>query len=287
MRGLTVAQTVTRYAKAISTVNPQDKHINMAVRALVSVAGHVRPQDLNEMHVLEAFATHSNNAHGTRYALRSRYKRLFEYLNEAHGAPPLAKHIPRLTPPAPRAVTATLSERAAILAACPLWLRCWVLLCSDLAMRNATAASISPADYDAEKGAVTFRTKFGSWQTLPVTLELAGIFARVAHVGKVTTPFVALLHPLGRVAKTWPSQKFTLVRRSVGVTRKLTAHDLRRTTALHVFEQTRDVRVVQAVLGHKQLSTTLYYLDHRNTPVPLDVLELAKQNHQAIKEVIQ
>jgi integrase len=157
-------------------------------------------------------------------------------------------------------------------------MRCWVLLCSDLALRNATASSICPENYNAEQGCITFRTKFGTWQTLPVTQELKTIFNSCRTNQPTNTPYIVLLHPLGRICKTWPGQNFTLMARRAGITRKLTPHDLRRTTAKNIFDQTHDVRIVQAVLGHKQLATTLYYLDHRNTPVPVALLELAKLN---------
>ena len=205
-------------------------------------------------------------------------RRLFAYLAEEHGAPQLGKYVPKVTPPAPRATTVTSEERERLLAYAPLWLRCWLLLCSDLAMRNATAARICPNDYNAEKGELTFRTKFGTRQTLPVTAELATIFRLVPKDSDTSKPYTVLLHPLGRVCPKYPSMAFYQLRLKLGIKRQITAHDLRRTTATTVYNQTRDLRTVQAVLGHKQLATTLYYLDHRNTPVPLSVLELAKLN---------
>jgi len=45
-----------------------------------------------------------------------------------------------------------------------------------------------------------------------------------------------------------------------------------------MLDLTKDIRAVQALLGHRELATTLYYLDHRNTPVELGNLELAKLN---------
>ena len=58
----------------------------------------------------------------------------------------------------------------------------------------------------------------------------------------------------------------------------MTAHDLRRTTAVRTLEATKDIRVVQVLLGHGDLPTTLWYLDHHNTPVDRAVLEAAKLN---------
>lgn len=73
---------------------------------------------------------------------------------------------------------------------------------------------------------------------------------------------------------------------SLGITRKLTFHDLRRTTAVHAYEVTRDLRVVQALLGHKELAHTLYYLDHNTTPVSLDTIEAVRLHRQST-EILQ
>jgi len=250
-----------------------------AARDLIAAAGSVRPCDLGQTEVLEAIRIGEHLSQGTRYGKRSCFKRLLTYLHEEHGARSLAKYVPKITPPAPRAVTATHDERARLIAACPLWLRLWVLLCSDMLMRNATASAICPDNYNAQLRTLTFRTKFGSWQTMPVTAEIAAILESTKLNGKQSsTPYIALLHPLGRICKTWPGQKIKYVAKSAGITRKLTPHDLRRTTATAIYDQTKDMRIVQAALGHKQLATTLWYLDHRNTPVPVGVLELAKLN---------
>jgi integrase len=162
------------------------------------------------------------------------------------------------------------------MAAASTSLRCWLLLCSDLAMRNATAARICPNDYDRERGTITFRTKFGTCQTLPVTAELASLFAKVPADADGSIAYVVHLAKGGRMKH--PGLAFYDLRRKLKIARQITAHDLRRTTATAIYNQTADLRKVQAVLGHKQLSTTLHYLDHRNTPVELSTLELAKLN---------
>lgn len=249
-----------------------------AARDLIAAAGSVRISELGQAEVLEAIKLGEDLSQGTRYGKRSCFKRLLNYLAEEHGARQLAKYVPRITPPAPRAVTATQDEKERILAACPTWLKCWVLLCSDLALRNATAASICPENYNEETGSITYKTKFGTWQILPVTDEIRALFAKAPRDTPRSLPYVAALHPNRRICKTWIGQKFAYVVRAAGITRKLTAHDLRRTTAMRVYDMTHDLRMVQAVLGHKQLATTLYYLDHRDKTVLVSTLELAKLN---------
>lgn len=178
-----------------------------------------------------------------------------------------------------------------ILQAAPPHLRCWLLLCSDLAIRSGTAAKITPENYDAATGNLTFTTKYGSKMTLPVTHELRVIFA--GREFEQNVPYVAQLprgaytthhgvtrelKPLGRMIQASLQHEFARLRRRLGITRKLTAHDFRRTTAVAIYEQTHDLRKVQAALGHAELNSTAWYLDHNLTPVALADLELAKLN---------
>ena len=176
------------------------------------------------------------------------------------------------------------TERERVMAAAPPWLRCWLLLCSDLAIRSGTAARLGLQHYDADRQELSFRTKFESAQTLPVTDELRVLLdaavAIAAEQGDGTRPFVSLLHPNGSAKYGCLIKAFHALRGRLGITRRLIPHDLRRTTAVRTLEITRDLRLVQALLGHHNLDTTLYYLDHRNTPVSRATLEAAKLNRK-------
>jgi len=69
---------------------------------------------------------------------------------------------------------------------------------------------------------------------------------------------------------------FQALCRSVGIDRRIIPHDLRRTTAVAMLELTGDVRDVQTLLGHRNLQSTLWYLDHDLRPVKRSSLELIK-----------
>lgn len=223
---------------------------------------------------MNAAARTEGLAKATRYTRMSALRAVLNYLHEEHGGPKAAKWVPRVRKSAPRDVTATADERAAILkAACPA-MRCFLLLCSDMAIRSGTAVKIAPHHYNPERRELSFRTKFDSAQTLPVTNELAAIFESCK--GDSATPYVGQLSPGGHLQHTSALNNFAKLRRKVGITRRLTPHDFRRTTAVATYQITKDLRVVQALLGHSELATTLHYLDHRNTPVGKSVLELAK-----------
>ncbi len=75
---------------------------------------------------------------------------------------------------------------------------------------------------------------------------------------------------------------FAVVKKAVGITRKLTPHDLRRTTARRVYSITQDLRTVQAVLGHSDLNSTMWYLQDNLIKVDLSTLELAKMDTSGV-----
>ena len=152
-------------------------------------------------------------------------------------------------------------------------------MCSDLAIRSGTAAKLAPRHYDAQQRTLTFDTKKGREMCLPVTDELDEILRPLAMLdGQI--PFVSHLHPWGHIHGNNLRQSFTRLRNKLGITRRFTPHDLRRTTAVRIYNETKDLRIVQAVLGHRRLDSTFHYLDHRNTPVPIAVLQQQRLKKQ-------
>lgn len=214
------------------------------------------------------------------------------YLHENYGAPNLRKVIFVPPLPKPRNVTATAEERELLLRAAPEHVRCWLLLCSDLAIRSGTAAILGPQHYDRARGLLTFRTKYQATQVLPVTAELKGLLNRCTLPD---LPFVAQLprgtygagprplESLGRMSIQGLRTAYGELKREVGITRKLTPHDLRRTTVRRVYDSTRDLRIAQALLGHSDLSSTLWYLQGQQVEVGIEVLEAVKVEAELAK----
>ena len=204
-----------------------------------------------------------------------------------HSAKDLSHVIPRTPTPRPRNVVATLEEREKILSAAPPYVRCWLLLCSDLAIRSGTSARLTPANYDAVRRELNFTTKYNNRQRLPVTEELARLLDTcrepslpfVAQLPRENAPTANRQRPmqaLGHIGTAQLARAFRQLLKRCNITRSLRPHDFRRATAVRVYDATRDLRLVQAILGHTDLGSTLYYLDHNATPVPLSALELAK-----------
>jgi integrase len=159
--------------------------------------------------------------------------------------------------------------------------RCWLLLCSDLAIRSGTAARLSPDNYDRERKVLTFTTKYGAAQTLPVTHELSLLLDQAIISGR---PFVAQL-PRRQVSATRAQTtmgtralygQFHKILKRCKITRAIRPHDLRRTTVRRVYRESRDLLLAQALLGHSSLNSTLWYLQGEIVPVGLQTLEAAK-----------
>jgi integrase len=279
----TIGPLLCAYLHGQNTANP----IRAVSKALIAEAGHLFPHQLTAPLVLEldeqiyrgpyAYQTKAEKA----YALR----RLLRWLQNEHRAPNLEQHVRRYPDVRPRNVTVTPAEIDALMTAAPPYLRLWLLLCSDLAIRSGTAASLGPAHYDRINRTLRFTTKHNAKLTLPVTAEIRVLIDRCdLHLDE---PFVRQLWRNGPQHKGRPLKSgclgtdglryhFLKLCQQVGIVRRIIPHDLRRTSAVAMLEHTGDVRKVKALLGHKHLRSTLWYLDHDLTPVDVDTLELIK-----------
>ena len=165
-------------------------------------------------------------------------------------------------------------------------MRLWLLLCSDLGIRSGTALRIAPENYDQRAGTLSFTTKKAAALTLPVTRAVAELLDTCDLSNRL--PFVTQLRAraignMGRPRKhdTVNShnmrQEYATLRASLGIAKRITPHDLRRTTAVAVYKRTRDLHIVQSFLGHRNMQATIWYLDHDLQPLDRAILEDAKK----------
>jgi len=224
----------------------------------------------------------ASTKHNRAKALRQILRWLWQY----HGAAKLDDQVNRFASPRPRNVCVTDDEKQRILAAAAPHVKLWILLCSDLAIRSGTAIALAPRDYDPARRTLTFTTKCDEHLTLPVTQEIVEMLQACDPQSEMS--FVRQLwHRHHRQTRTRSrltscgknalGRVFNNLQTQLGITRHLRPHDFRRTTAVAMLKATGDIREVQAVLGHKNLQSTFWYLDHDLRPVSRTTLELLKK----------
>jgi integrase len=217
------------------------------------------------------------------------------WLWEEHGAPKLDQHIRHYPAIRPRCQTIDRATIDKVMSVVPPHVRLWLLLCSDLAIRSTTAATIAPEHYHPETQTLRFTTKKQAKLTLPVTAEIAALIAQCDQSNP--EPFVRQLWPAttgpAKLRTTTPLNATMSLRaalrrclRAHGITQRIIPHDLRRTTAVAMLEHTHDVRDVQAILGHRSLQATIWYLDHDLRPIKRSTLEIIKRPHPPEEETI-
>lgn len=220
------------------------------------------------------FAWKDRYAKHTAYSLRSRMTQWLRSLEPLGlGLHQLARTLPRLNFPKARRVIATNEELQALHRHAEPWMRLFLHLAGPPhGLRFAEAASIAQTNWNAEEHTITFRKKGGDEHTLPITQEVEALFRIAPETGDATTPFIYRLRgrhrspdPTGLLTEKSLRRHFAQLRREAGVNPLLTVHDLRRTTAVQAYEKTKDLRLVSQLLGHARLSTTAWYLEHRDT----------------------
>jgi integrase len=266
---------------------PRGYQAKATAKALIAAAGSVHPHDLTSAHVVEVDEQIKTGgyAHATRRQKANCLKSILRWLWEEHGAPKLDAFVTRHPGLRPRNVTVSDAELDGIMSAAPDYMRLLLTLCSDLALRSGTAGRIGPEHYDPQRKTLRFKTKYGAHLTLPVTdaaralIESCAMDSRDSFVRQLQrrhhshgAPPDPDIHVPGALDK----QTRDLLT-AAGITRRITPHDLRRTTAVAMLEHTHDVRDVQAILGHRSLQSTIWYLDHDLRPVSRQTLESIKR----------
>jgi integrase len=265
-----------------------------ACKAIIAQAGSIPPHKMSAAHVMEIDAHLRAMPYSalTRWLYAGAIRRLLRWLWEHHSAPKLDGAMRKYATPRPRNVTVRDDERAALLNAAPDHLRLWLLLCSDLAIRSGTAIRLGPNHYDQQRRTLTFTTKCDE------ALQLSTTDAIDAMIEKCdlnnSQPFVHQLwtrhyakrrrgHPPTTYNVHALRQYLNQLRKRLGM-RRVTLHDHRRTAAVAIYELTGDLRDAQTLLGHKNLQSTFWYIDHALRPISRETLETIKRPFLVTKE---
>jgi integrase/recombinase XerC len=134
---------------------------------------------------------------------------------------------------------------------------------SGLRLSELTGANIG--DLDLDSGLITVRGKGGKVRQLPLGRHSVEALRRWLEPGSVRTPAPAPARPLftGRAGRRISPRTVQLrLKRLAQVqlgTRELHPHMLRHSFASHLLESSGDLRAVQELLGHADISTTQIY----------------------------
>jgi integrase len=266
----TATGTIARAASEFQQAHRGNPNTAAALRFFVAEHGEKAPGEITGNDVRQTVAVWIEFSKHTRSNYTKALRGFLRWLEQTQGGQKgISETVPRCHQPAPRGIVATDDERDRILAAATPRMRFFLLLCCDLGIRHRTATRIAIANYDRATRSLRFTTKGNVHQTLPVTGEIAAVIEGLAIGGaNRETPIVTLLrppkqegHPPGsnpRFIKT-----FDKLKRQLGIRPELHIHDLRRTCAEDVWEATKDIRLVQAQLGHRSPITTVRYLANK------------------------
>jgi len=172
----------------------------------------------------------------------------------------IAAAMPHIMGVRPRGTLVTVEAFNKVLDHVRPHMRLYLLLCSDAAMRSGTAVKITEANYDRERRSLVFTSKANSHVYVPLTARLAAMIEQAEEYGERDKPLVGRLGGMiGRNAAGHYARALQRAIRDAGVER-FTSHDLRRSTARRLYQDTKDVRLVQHMLGHVSMKSTFDYL---------------------------
>jgi integrase len=236
----------------------------VAANALAALAGELKPHQLTALHFQSVIQRWKQTlapatTHRYRQALLQMVKHIAHFTGNHH----LIREVPRTTDPGPRTTIATAEEITRLVANAAPWMRCFLLLATSLAMRLREAASIAPANYNDQDHTISFRTKGGKTHKLPSTPELEATFAAAPPTDDPLCPYVEIYRGK-RVTINTVHHEWRKLKKAAAVNPDLIIHDLRRTTAVNLYELCRDLRTVEHLLGHASIATTARYLEHRD-----------------------
>jgi len=145
--------------------------------------------------------------------------------------------------------------------------RAIVALQARLGLRCAEVSNLTVPDWDRDGRTLLVRGKFDNQRRLPVPDDVAHVLS--VHLGERTGgPMIGLRPQDVSLQVSWWMTWAGLKR---GPRDGVSAHALRRTAASDLYTKTRDLRLAQFLLGHKNVATTDRYL----RPGDLDELRRA------------
>jgi site-specific recombinase XerD len=128
-------------------------------------------------------------------------------------------------------------------------------LCGFAGLRVGEALSVTTKSFDLNEMLLTVRGKGDKTRVVPVSTR-AWSSVSSAFVEAMGSPTQRLVNYQDRSAR----KCITSLGRHAKLAREISSHDLRATFATHVYDITKDQRVVQELLGHASGTTTEVYI---------------------------
>ncbi len=166
-------------------------------------------------------------------------------------------------------------------------LRLAMLLARDAALRRSAIEKFTSGNIDFDNNEVFGVTKNSARYRVPMTHRLRVMLASVYAFAAPGEPLLAAVGTNRRTVKActilWELKR---IQKQVngGQVLAWSMHDLRRTAARQLYENTKDIRKVQRLLGHASPIATWWYIG--NAGQPLDAADLEPSTyHPDVEEI--
>lgn len=194
--------------------------------------------------------------------------------------------------PMPQVLTA--QEVTALIAATDPFYRAYLLCLYALGLRSVEVRNLRWRDVDFHRQAVTMRQKGGSEKSLPLGPALLAALREIAPT-KETLEAGRAEWPVFRNERT--GKAVHDIRRPIArakaiaeISKRVTPHMLRHSFATHLVDKGVNLRIIQQLLGHSQISTTQIYthvsMEHMRQAQGLIDTGLHKKAHRKGANVV-
>jgi integrase len=233
-------------------------------RQLGQLCGGITAHQLTPLHLHSLHARWKMRMQpGGLYDYNLALRHLVKNIGASIGRPDLVDQVPRARKPSPRKTIATPGDLRKLIDASPTWLRTIILLAAHGGFRRSDCMRVAPIHYNAEARTITIdQQKTGQTVSVPVSDELAANL-EAAPEAQPLTPFYQI-HRGAPITNSGLNAAWHRLKTKTGADAELWLHDLRRTLAVSLYEVSKDLRVVEQMLGHTSLASTATYLEHRD-----------------------
>jgi len=131
-----------------------------------------------------------------------------------------------------------------------------IAFCGLIGMRISEALACKPSDFDFQRKQICIKGKGEKIRYVPISDKVAELvipYIAEKFCDSPEDPFITLVETAARQGVASAGIK-------AGISRMISSHDLRMTFATFIYEQTKDIRLVQELLGHSSIETTQIYV---------------------------